>query len=490
MKNFDTNKDRFISIEEANAVKEIDCSGENRPEGEINSVIGLEHFTNLEKLTLGGIGAEILDLSSNKAIKELKLTGFWHLTNLDLSKNNSLKELYLYDTGISSLDVSSNPKLEILDCGGDRMTASYYDNKIESITFGNNTLLSNLNCSYTKIKSLDISKFTALKEFICVDTDLGDLDASKNQLLEVLICPNNNLTKININENPELTELNINNNDISYLNISRNTKLKKLSCSNTQISILDIRNTLIEHLSCVTPTLNSLNAKGSQTLKTLECSSYAKIIDISESALESITYSPQLIYDGGGGEGDPRTILLNDCPNLKEFNFLQNRKYFRGEVEILDKGAITIDISNCKSLIKFSANYIESIKIDNCPSLKEFTCKGVFESIDLSNNADIENIYLYGQKLNSVEISSCTALKKIYCLGLFETIDLSKNINIDSLTLIACHLASLNTDALSNMRYMELALHKISSDLSFRKNNALEKNLQILTLANVRTLTH
>ena len=474
LKTIDTNKDGLISTEEANAVKEIDCSLENRPERDIISVVGLEHFTNLEKLILEGISVEKIDLSGNKALKMLKLVSLSRLTAIDISKNNSLKELYLYNTGISSLDVSSNLELEILDCGGDRMDAFFYDNKIKSITFGNNTSLSKLNCSYTKIKSLDISKCTALKEFICTDTDLEDLDVSKNQLLEVLICSDNNLTKIDINKNPELLELNINDNNISYLNISQNTKLKKLSCSYTQISLLDIRNTLIENLSCVTPSLNSLNAKGSQNLKTLECSNSAKLIDVSESTLETINYV---------GRGHyyfdiftEATLLINNCPNLTEFYFQQNFLYPHNIVEEpTSGGAITIDISGCKSLQKFSANFISDLKIDNCPSLKEFRCKGLFENIDFSNNIEIENIYILSHTLKSIDISSCTALKKLYCLGLYETIDLSKNSNIDSLTLIAKGLSSLNLDELLNLKYLNLALYSMNSDLNLSKNHILEK---------------
>ena len=205
------------------------------------------------------------------------------------------------------------------------------------------------------------------------------------------------------------------------------------------------------------------------------CSSYAEIIDVSESSLESITYTPKRIT--GFGEDYPGTILLNDCPNLEKFSFLQNFTYPRGEVEIIDHGAITIDISNCTSLTKFSANNIESIKIDNCPLLKEFTCKGVFEHLGLSGNTGIEHIYIYGFALNSVDISSCKALKNLYCLGLYETIDLSENTNIDSLTLIAGLLTSLNTDALSNMRYMDIAVHSIGSDIILQKNSALKKNI-------------
>ena len=444
---FDRNKDGIITIEEANLVKEIDCS-----EKYFSSIEGIKFFNNLEKLLINSPLIENLDVSGNTSLKILNCNETV-IKTLDVSKCPGLKELYCNNTSINALDINGNTLLEVLDI------------------------------SYNNISAIDLNKNAALKKLYCSKSNniydqqekISELNLSGNTLLEVLICNENALTKIDISKNTELLELNIDNNNISYLNITQNKKLKKLSCSGTQIQTLDIRNTIIEDLKCVTSSLNSINAKGSQTLRSLACSSYAILVDVSGSTIETIAYIPKTIYYGGGGEGEPGTILLNDCPNLKEFNFLQNTTYFRGEVEIIDAGAVTIDISNCKSLTKFSANYIENIKIDNCPSLKEFTCKGVFESIDLTNNTGIENIYLYGQKLKSVDISSCTALKNLYCFGLYETIDLSKNINIDSLTLIAGHLTSLNTDELSKMRYMDLALHKMSSNLSFRENNTLDK---------------
>ena len=453
---FDRNKDGNITIEEANIVKEIDCTGTF-----FSSIVGIEFFANLEKLVINSPFIETLDVSSNTSLRILNCNETV-IKSLDVSKCPELKELYCNNTSINTLDVSSNTLLEILDI------------------------------SYNNVSAIDLSKNAALKKLYCSRTNnvyitndrISELDVSGNPFLEVLICNENALTKIDITKNTELSELNIDNNSISYLNITQNKKLKKLSCSGTQIPTLDIRNTVIENLRCVTSSLNSLNAKGSQTLKTLVCSSYANHINVSESAIESISYNPKLIYAGSSEEGIPVTILLNDCPNLKEFIFLQKRTYSRGEVEIIENGAITIDISNCKSLTKFSANYIENIKIDNCPSLKEFTCKGIFENIDLSNNTGIESIYLYGHILKSVDISSCTPLKNLYCFGLFETIDLSENINIDSLTLLAGHLTSLNIDVLSKMRYIDLALHSISSDLTFRKNNALEKVIIRDTLDN------
>jgi len=83
-KEFDTNKDGYLSQSEINNVKEIDVEGAN-----ISSLIGLSYFTALEDLSC---------YDNN-------------LTSLDISNNTKLIYLYCADNSIKTLDISNNPKL-------------------------------------------------------------------------------------------------------------------------------------------------------------------------------------------------------------------------------------------------------------------------------------------------------------------------------------------------------------------------------------------
>ena len=68
--NFDANKDGEISLAEAKAVKEINCSGKN-----IQKLDGIEKFKNLEKLDCSNNQLIELDVRYNKKINRLICTG-------------------------------------------------------------------------------------------------------------------------------------------------------------------------------------------------------------------------------------------------------------------------------------------------------------------------------------------------------------------------------------------------------------------------------
>ena len=83
LENFDTNNDGEISISEAQAVKEINCSDK-----EIENLTGIEKFTNLESL----------DCSNNK-LSELELRYNRKLNKLACRGNNASMFIYI---GLSS----------------------------------------------------------------------------------------------------------------------------------------------------------------------------------------------------------------------------------------------------------------------------------------------------------------------------------------------------------------------------------------------------
>ena len=439
---FDTNKDGKLSQAEADAVKEINFSSDEFLEV---SVAGIEYFKNLEKLTLKSVYVG---------------------DTLNLNANTGLKELYLNNTNVQYLDISMITGLEILDC---------HSNQIKELDVSNNPALKILNCSYNEIEVLDVSKNPLLEILKCEFNNIADLEVSNLPLLSTLHCQNNRLTSINILQNPELQDLEISNNEIAFLNLTQNQKLRRLFCSGTSINALDIRNTVIDSLSCKSINLKSLNAQGSQTLKWLECSAYAEIINAGESTLETINYYPRTISDGYYYTSGCM-LSLNNCPNLKAFYFAQEYSYPHGSVHIYDAGMISMEFSNCTSLQTFNANFISGLKIDNCPALKELTCIGVFKNLDLSKNANLEKLYGYSQALETIDITSCTMLKEVDCFGMFETIDFSKNQNVENLRLISGgKLSSFDIDALSMLKYLELVLNNDNTTFKIDQNTALEE---------------
>lgn len=92
--NFDVNKDGKVSMKEANAVKVIFCSCS------VVSCAGIEYFSNLELLSIGGIvngsfsmepNIKTLDLCYNKCLNYLYIHNAKCIQRLDLRPNTELK---------------------------------------------------------------------------------------------------------------------------------------------------------------------------------------------------------------------------------------------------------------------------------------------------------------------------------------------------------------------------------------------------------------
>jgi hypothetical protein len=323
LERFDTNKDGHIDLHEAEAVKEIDCSGN------FTSLKGLEIFTNLEKLTLA-----IFSVADS----------------LDVSKNIKLKELHVH-VPLKTLDLSKNVDLEKLSLNG------------------------------ASLENIDISKNTKLQEFYFhaagVGKSLEKLDVFNNVDLEILVCNYLAAPNLNISQNKKLI---INYGDVSYIDIMQNSNLAYFDFSGTKISgDIDIRHTKIDTIICNT-LIKSLNAKGLKTLKMVSCISEIPFVDLSESTIEELNYYIRTGYRDNYST-EPATLLLNDCHSLKQFIYEQ-KQITIGNYDVRN-GALTIEAVNCKSLEVFQSNFLASLKINNCPALKDLKCVGTFEEIDL-----------------------------------------------------------------------------------------------------------
>ena len=205
--NFDVNHDGKVSMEEANAVKEIDLD-----EG-VSSLKGLEYFPNIEYLNCWG-GYTSLDLSKNTKLIEVVCSES-ALTNLNVSKNASLVELHCGDTNLKSLDLSGCPNLEDLDCEGN------YD-----------------------LTSLDLSKNAKLIYLTCYSCNLTSIDVTKCINLSYIHCAHNQLSSLDVSFCPKLRELDCSNNRIKTLNLSNCVELESLYCNSNLLTSLDVSNCL------------------------------------------------------------------------------------------------------------------------------------------------------------------------------------------------------------------------------------------------------
>lgn len=269
--NFDTDNDGEISFDEALNVTKIDVSTHN-----IESLSGIEYMTNLTDLTCRG-------------------DKFW---------NNSTG---MYNDGIlSSLDVSKNTKLRVLNCR---------KNKLESIDVSNNLELDSLSCYSNNISSIDVSKNTKLKElYLSHNKKISSIDVSKNTELKKLDCGYNKLTSLDVRNNPKLISLNFYNNSISQIDISNNPELEYLYCIINNLTELDLsNNNKLRYLYFESNKLESIDLKHCPDLELIS-----------------------------GKNNKIKSMNVNCCPKLESINVSMN------SIETLDISEISgLNYLNC-----------------------------------------------------------------------------------------------------------------------------------------------
>ena len=179
----DPNSDGTLSPSEISAVTLIDVSGfleakygEDTPV-EINDLTGIEHFTALRTLRVGGIGLETLNVYPLVALRSLTCQGNY----------------------LESLNLLNNEELIELNCSA---------NFIKSLLVSLNTNLTKLICHTNEIKSIDLTHNAQLEYLSIFQNELTTLNLSANPLLSTLNCSNNHLKTLDLSGNPLLSEIN------------------------------------------------------------------------------------------------------------------------------------------------------------------------------------------------------------------------------------------------------------------------------------------
>lgn len=182
---FDTNEDGEIDLSEAAAVNRIEINSDV-----IEDITGIEHFRNLQSLTLYGPSTS----------QEQPPTG--KITHVDLSRNTKLTELNIDHQSIVELDVSHNLELTVLGAGS------------------------------TPLRHLDISKQKKLSLLCLGYSKLEDMDISNSPELSEVHLDNNVLKKVTLGNDPKLYYLDVSNNQLETIDISGCKALNILGCLN------------------------------------------------------------------------------------------------------------------------------------------------------------------------------------------------------------------------------------------------------------------
>lgn len=226
-----------MNIDDAKGVKVLNVGFKN-----IENLVGIEFFIDLETLYC----------DSNKLI------------NLDLSKNAVLQSLICSNNQLKNIDVSKNGALYNLNCA---------NNQITNLDLSKNTVLKYFHCENNKLTSLDLSNNIALIELYCYSNSLTTLNMNKNIDVKTLWCYSNQLTSLDVSKNVALFQLDCkNNNKLTTLDVSKNVALEHLGCNDTQLTSLDLsKNIALITLECYSNKLISLDLSKNLKLIRLNC---------------------------------------------------------------------------------------------------------------------------------------------------------------------------------------------------------------------------
>ncbi|MBL0736068.1 T9SS type A sorting domain-containing protein [Flavobacterium sp. GN10] len=223
----------------------------------VSDLTGIQDFTSLSTLYCYSASLTSLDLSKNVNLTMVDFSTN-KLTSVDLSANTNLTAVVAYNNELASLDVSKNTALKSL---------SVYRNKLTSLNISKNTALTSLDASSNQISNLDISTNTNLTKIDVFNNQLTSLDFSKNLLLKEVRISNNKFENISVSNLNALTSLSANDNLLTAIDISRNTGLIALEMSNNKLSAIDVSsNTALTALGVSNNQLKTLDITKNKAL--------------------------------------------------------------------------------------------------------------------------------------------------------------------------------------------------------------------------------
>lgn len=354
IENFDVNEDGEISTEEAEAIRHINCAGQN-----ISSLEGLENFVNLDTLNCN---------------------------------NNSL----------AKLNLNANTRLSALFCDS---------NKIDTLRLSNNTALKLLHCSSNEIANLDISNNTNLEELYCNSNELTNLDISKNKALEKLVCSDNDLKTLDVSENLALSTLNCTDNaSLSKIMLSKDQVIENLSYDEavTRLEYPDPEKKIIK--------IPDTNFKA-YLVEDYDKDNDGEISEEEALAIKEIRCSRREIFSLEGISAFPNLeILVSNGNELRVVDVGENLKL--KELECRGHNLGRIDVSKNPELTSLGVSSCGLLMLDvtNNKKLKSLNCSdNGFRTLDVSENILLENLYCQSNMLSTLDLRKNENLKVLNC---------------------------------------------------------------------------
>ena len=251
--------------------------------GGILNLKGAEHFKNLEELLLWGYseeesireidpsmfpklyrfslgecnGVTVLDFSRNTmfetielsrcsnvqalslptSVKEIQLFGAPKLTALDVSRLPNLIGLWLQHTGITDLDFSNHPAIQLVSIQGGEDALD----QMNSLNLQNCATLENVDIRYTTIKSLSMKHLPIVRTLMMLNNDITTITIDDCEEFNDITCDHNVLGTLSLTNNPQLRAVNCEDNRLQVLIADNCPVLGQVQVFNNRLMWLDLK---------------------------------------------------------------------------------------------------------------------------------------------------------------------------------------------------------------------------------------------------------
>lgn len=486
-----------VNQDKAAEVVELALSGQ----GTFESLDGIENFPNLERLFCDNVGLKTLDISNNQKLKQIEVVGN-DLISLNFSSNPALEIIQCHhqnNNSLRSLDVTGNINLKTLGC---------QNNTLTSLDLTKNVNLEWLDCGVNELSSLNLENNLKLRELLLACNDLTSLDMSKHQNLTYLHCTENHITTLDITKNTNLKTLNCGNQqpDGTEITVRMTEAQKELwDASWSKIEYWNSRYVNVVVVEADSDLITIQNAELSTALQAvlgavnvkLE-NGYAVMTKAFAESVETLNFTSKYTITSLRGIENFTGLRVLTCARtgLTECDLSKNTKLQR--VSIYGNNLTFLDFSNNTALTNINCaqnNSLQTLKIDNCTKLTNLIIDDTqLQSISIPNPGNIRQLAYSGTSLNldltqfkSLQILFCNynnlttinltpeqklQLTDLECEGnQLTSLDLKQYPNLQSLNCVSNQLTELNVSESPKLTFLRCAMNRLTSiDLSALTN--------------------
>lgn len=157
------------------------------------------------------------------------------LYNLDVKASASLRKLHVVNAGLYSLDLSMNRCLESLDLTGNNLSMFSLDNTSNG-NYGKYAL-TNINLSNNKLTDLTLNDLKAVHYLDLSNNELSGIDFSDADYLVELNVSNNKFTELNFTNCSSLKRLNYSGNLVTSIVMPETSVVEYVDCSNNLFTL-------------------------------------------------------------------------------------------------------------------------------------------------------------------------------------------------------------------------------------------------------------